>query len=421
LSVADVDAEQVFRCGFRLGQVAEDVRTAADRTACCYPDDWHGDAGIAYQMRLDQTAERIRRMSAAYDAASAALLPYARAVLEAQEIWRRSESLLAEAETAEQEAAAAAAAQGVASLIGPSPAEGFRAAAYRLQADAEDIEHRAAVVCGANLDDEAARAPAVGTWRKVDRFLGDVAGFGVETVTGTAAVAGLAWHALPGVGSRHSRHEARDDLVEAGKGAVLSIWNLPTDIRDDVKDGRPGLALSAAMGVVGPGKLSKVVRHPLHHLSVEHEALEQADRQAYLASQPKWRQSAKEMAENGVDLKNEEARGGHTWKKHIARSEPYLRRRLAKGYEKAGSFLDFDDAQALVNETLRVKADDIPKAYALQGRELLPLLLELPSDRITGWVAVAGSGDVVPAHKVLVMLKLDEDGEPFVYTAYPEL
>src|SRR5690242_4738301 len=101
MSVPDVDAERAFRCAYRLGLVAEDVRTAAARTARCYPDDWHGDAGIAYQQRLDVTADRVRRMSVAYDAASAALMPYARVVLEAQEMWRRSESLLAEAAAAE--------------------------------------------------------------------------------------------------------------------------------------------------------------------------------------------------------------------------------------------------------------------------------------------------------------------------------
>src|SRR4051812_42319076 len=226
MSVTDIDAERVFRCAYRLEQVAEDVRTAAARTARCYPDDWRGGAGIAYQQRLDATADRVRRMSVAYDAAGAALMPYARTLLEAQEMWHRSESLLAEAAAAEQQAAAAAAVQGVARLAGPSPAEGFRAVAYRLQADAADVEHRAAVVCAANLDDEAGRAPAPGTWRKVDRFLGDVANFGVDTVAGTASLAGMAWHALPGVGSRHSRHEARDGLVQAGKAAV-SVWNIP--------------------------------------------------------------------------------------------------------------------------------------------------------------------------------------------------
>src|SRR3954464_6828937 len=126
MSVTEVDAERVLRCAYRLEQGAEGVRTAAARTARCYPDDWRGDAGIAYQQRLDATADRVRRMSVAYDAAGAALMPYARALLEAQEIWRRSESLLAEAEAAEQRSAAAAAEQGVARLAGPGPEEGFR-------------------------------------------------------------------------------------------------------------------------------------------------------------------------------------------------------------------------------------------------------------------------------------------------------
>src|SRR3954462_15002977 len=102
MSVTEVDAERVFRCAYRLEQVAEDVRTAAARTARCFPDDWRGEAGIAYQQRLDVTADRVRRMAAAYDVATAALLTYAHALLEAQALQRRSQSLLAEAAEAER-------------------------------------------------------------------------------------------------------------------------------------------------------------------------------------------------------------------------------------------------------------------------------------------------------------------------------
>jgi hypothetical protein len=420
LSVTDVDAERVFRCAFRLQQVAEDVRTAADRTARCYPDDWRGDAGIAYQMRLDETAARVRRMSVAYDAAAAVVLPYARALLEAQDMWRRSESLLAEAEAAEQQAAAAAAAAGVARLDGPGPAEGFRSAAYRLQADAADVERRAAVVCAANLDDEAGRAPAPGTWRKVDRFLGDTAGLLVDTVAGTASLAGMAWHALPGVGSRHSRHKARDDLVEAGKGAVLSIWNLPVDMRHDLADGRPGLALSAALSVVGPGKLSKLgkesTRHLVHDVRLAHlEAFREADLRVELAGHVKWRQSADDMGRKGVDLRNEEARGGHVRLRHVAAEDEYLFARNDSGVDLAGTFEDLASAQRLVNKVLTDNAHRLAEVYR-SGR----LTLIGKFDEPTGHVAVRGEGRTVTAYYVRVVLRL-EGGEPLVYTAFPEL
>jgi hypothetical protein len=429
LSVTDVDAERVFRCAFRLGQVAEEVRTAADRTARCYPDDWHGDAGIAYQMRLDETADRVRRMSVAYDVAASVLMPYARAVLEAQDMWRRSESLIAEAEAAERQANATAAEQGVSRLAGPSPAEGFRAAAYRLQAEAADVEHRAALVCAANLDDEAGRAPAAGTWRKVDRFLGDTAGLLVDTVSGTAALAGMAWHALPGVGSRHSRHEARDDLVAAGKGAVVSIWNLPTDIQNDLDDGRPGLALTATLSVVGPGKLSKVAKaskfatvsklgkFPLRDVDLAHEiALGQVDLHARLAVHEAWRVSAAEMGVEGADLLNEEKRGGHTLSEHVLVNDRYVWSRVNDGLRVASLFLDSDEAQRAVDLCLKANAAKIYQAYALTGNKKLTLELKMPEG--VGLVAKAGADHMVVGRGVRVVLNLEGE-EPRVYTAYP--
>jgi hypothetical protein len=429
LSVTDVDAERVFRCAFRLGQVAEEVRTAADRTARCYPDDWHGDAGIAYQMRLDETADRVRRMSVAYDVAASVLMPYARAVLEAQDMWRRSESLLAEAAAAEQQANATAAEQGVSRLAGPSPAEGFRAAAYRLQADAAELEHRAAVVCAANLDDEAGRAPAPGTWRKVDRFLGDTAGLLVDTVSGTASLAGMAWHALPGIGSRHSRHEARDELVAAGKGAVVSIWNLPTEIQNDMDDGRPGLALSAALSVVGPGKLSKVAKaskfatvsklgkHPVRDVDLAHDqALRRVELDARLAGYESWGQTPRDLGRKGVVLLNQEKLGGHVIEEHVGQAGPYLSSRLGK-VKIASSFLDEADAQRLINEVLSRRSWQLWDVYLLPPGEYLVLECDFGHE-ITGYSAVRGEPHILPAHGVRVVIGL-EGGLPYVHTAYP--
>jgi uncharacterized protein YukE len=419
VSVTDIDAERVFRCAYRIEQVAEDVRTAAARTARCFPDDWRGDAGIAYQQRLDQTADRVRQMSVAYDAAGAALAPYARAVLEAQDMWRRSESLLAEAAAAEQQAAAAAAAQGVSRPAGPGLAEGFRAAAYRLQAEAADVEHRAAVVCAATLDDEAGRAPATSGWRSADRFLGDVARFGVDTVAGTASLIGMSWHALPGIGSHNSRHEARNDLVEAGNAAVASIWNLPVDVRDAVEDDRPGLAAAAVAGVWGPGKLSKFDRQLRRHAPLaEKEAYREADRRALTAGHTIYRQTAFGMGRDGVSLVNEELRGGHVLERHVGASRSYLRFRNALGTEAASTFRDLATAEQLVNSVLAEHAGRLADVYALALGKSLRLTSQF--DFVTGRVTVRGFSKSMAAHAVTVVLKL-KDGEPLVYTAFPAI
>jgi hypothetical protein len=341
-------------------------------------------------------------MAVAYDAASAALLPYARAVLEAQDMWRRSELLLAEAEEA-----------------GPGAGDSIRTAAYRLQADAAEVEHRAAVVCAASLDDEADRAPATSGWRTADRFIGDVAQFGVDTVAGTASLAGMAWRALPGGGSRHSRAEARHDLVDAGK-AALSVWNIPIEIREALDDGRPGLAAVAVAGAWSPGKLSKLDKHLLHDaVLAEKEAFREADRRAVLAGHPIRRQTAEEMGRTGVDLVSEEARGGHVLERHVAASRAYLNRRNREGRPKAGTFRDLATAEQLVNAVLRQHAGRLHEVYALPPKEGLPLTSRFPFT--TGRVTVRGSSRTLPARAVTVILRLDKEGEPFVYTAFPEL
>jgi uncharacterized protein YukE len=416
VSVTDIDAERVFRCAYRIEQVAEDVRTAAARTARCFPDDWWGDAGIAYQQRLDQTADRVRRMSVAYDAAGAALAPYAQAVLEALDMWRRSESLLAEAAAAEQRAAAAASAQGAARLAGPGPEEGFRAAAYRLQAEAADVEHRAAVVCAAMLEDEAGRAPETSAWRSADRFLGDVARFGVETVAGTASLAGLAWHALPGVGGRQSRSESRHGLVDAGKGAVVSIWKLPMDIDHDLADDRPGLALSAMAGVVGPGKLSKLDRHRVRDaVLAEKEAFREADRRARLASHQAYKQSAAAMVRDGVSLLNQEKRGGHTLREHVGVSRRAMAARIRRGWDAVSTFPDEASAERAVNTVLREHADELASLYADPGGRLR-LVSDVPD--CLGRLLMRGSKRTIAATRVMVVVDMKE-GEPRVLTAFP--
>jgi uncharacterized protein YukE len=417
MSVAD--AEPVFRCAYRLEQVTEDVSTAAARTAGAYPHDWRGTAGIAYQQRLDETADRLRRMARAYDAAGAALVPYAQALLDAAALEQRAASLQAEAAEADRRAAVAAAALGVDRVVGPCPADGLRAAAGRLLAEAADVERRAAAVCAAALEDEAGRAPAPSAWQKVDRFAGDVVQYGAQTVSGTASLLGSAWHALPGVGSRHSRHEARHELVESAVAAA-QIWQIPIDIDHALQDGRPGLALGSVVGMFGPGWGSGRGRHRMRDAGLAHkEAIREADRRAALAGYRSWSQTADDMALNGVDLRNEELRGGHVLERHVAASRDFLRYRNRAGRPRAGTFRDRDTAEHLINLVLREHAASLNDVYALPPGETLPLRSVFPFT--TGRVTVQGSSRTIPAHAVTVVLKLDEKGEPLVYTAFPEL
>ncbi|MBK5305091.1 MAG: hypothetical protein JJD92_00230 [Frankiaceae bacterium] len=405
----------MFRCAYRLEQVAEDVRTAAARTGGAFPGDWRGDAGIAYQQRLDTTADRVRRVSVAYDAAGAALVPYARALLEAQETAWRAESLFAQAAEAAQRSALAAKLGRLDGLAESGRAEALRAAACRLQAEAIEVERRAAAICAAALDDEASRAPATSGWRSVDRFVGDVARVGVDTVAGAASLIGSAWHALPGVGNGKSRHDARHELIE-GARAAAAVWNIPIDIAHALQDDRSGLAVGAAAGAFGPGRLSKFrLRDPF---LAHKEALREADRRALLSGRLARVRSIEALLRDGVDLANEELRGGHTLQKHVGASRAFLLARNRQGRSRAGTFRDIPTAERLINAVLREHQRVLPEVYALPDGERYPVTSTFTET--TGRVTVKGSSRSIPAHAVTVVLMLIE-GEPVVFTAYPEL
>jgi hypothetical protein len=96
-----------------------------------------------------------------------------------------------------------------------------------------------------------------------------------------------------------------------------------------------------------------------------------------------------------------------------------LRLRNARGTEKAGTFRDAPTAQRLVNEVLHANAEDLSQVYLLGPRETLPVNSSF--DFETGRICLVGSSRTVSAHSVTVVLKLDERGQPYVYTAYPEL
>jgi hypothetical protein len=197
------------------------------------------------------------------------------------------------------------------------------------------------------------------------------------------------------------------------------VWNIPIDIRHSLQDDRPGLAVATVGSIVGPGRLSKLDRHLVRDaVLAEKEAFREADRRAALEGHRIWRQSAAEMGRNGVDLINEEARGGHTWEKHVGAPRAYLLSRNRAGWRKAATFRDLASANSLVNAVLREHADSLQAVYTRPPNRGLRLTTTFPFT--TGRVTVAGSSRTIPAYAVTVVLRL-EGGEPVVYTAFPEL
>jgi hypothetical protein len=265
------------------------------------------------------------------------------------------------------------------------------------------------------LDDEADRAPATSRWRTADRFLGDVAQFGVDTVAGTASLAGLAWHALPGIGSNKTRHEARSHLVEAGKLAA-SVWNIPIDMSRSLQDGRPGVAFAEILAIVGPGRLSTFDRSALRDAALAEVAFRDSDVRARVAATVARPVTARELTSNGFDPINEEARGGHTLREHVARPTAYLQARNGEGLEVASSFVDEQSADRLVNAVLEFHSEEIARLYEEGGPK--KVVLHAAFDHVTGYYTQAGSAATFPAHGVLVVVVLRE-GEPHVRTAFP--
>jgi hypothetical protein len=398
-----VSVEAVARCALRLGEVAEDVRTAAARAAVAVPRDWLGTAGAAYADALEEAGVDVRRVASAYGAAADALLPYARGRAEAELV----------AEQARRLRDRASGATAVAALTGTADAGAeLRAAADRLDAEAAELERRAAAECAATLRELALRAPRARRSASAWRFASDAVGVVGGTVRGIASIASSAAHALPFLNGGGAQRVARHELAEQAV-AMMRVWETPVQMWHDLLDGRPGLALGAAAMF---GRTPKgLIRDP--HLA-HREALREAGWRSLMQGREPRPVSAGEMGKVGADLVNEELRGGHTLHRHVAATRGYLMMRTRGGVPVAGTFRDLPTAQQLVDAVLLEHADRLREAYGLTGRQTLVLRSEFPF--VTGRVNVEGSPRTVPCRAVTVVLKL-EGGQPHVRTAYPDV
>jgi hypothetical protein len=418
-TLARCDIGSVEQAAWALAQCADRTAaaTAASQRAGRATWHWRGPAQRSFDASLADLQRRFTQIEAAHEEAAGVIRQYVIALALAADRARTADAMEAEADALSAQFRRAAAAAAL-PLSGPDPGEAVRARAASLRCEAVDQEAIAASLAAAQLDGLGMRAPHAPRFTGTFRFADDVAQTGLDTVSGTASLLGSAWQSLPGVGNRISRHDARHELVEAGEAAV-SVWNIPLEIRDALGDDRPGLAAAAMAGAWGPGKLSKLDRHRTHDVGLaEKEAYREAERRTLLTGRRIWRQSAEEMGRNGVDLINEEARGGHTWEKHVAASRAYLTSRNREGWRRAGTFRDLDSANELVNAVLRAHADSLEAVYTLPANRGLRLTTTFPFT--TGRVTVAGSSRTIPAYAVTVVLRL-EGGEPVVYTAFPEL
>jgi CDI toxin RNase A-like protein len=122
------------------------------------------------------------------------------------------------------------------------------------------------------------------------------------------------------------------------------------------------------------------------------------------------------------DLGADEAQGGHTLSRHVARSDADLRERLEreKNISAASTYTDRATAEAVVSEVL----EHNPRLQRWEDRggrrPNLTLDYRGVASRPIGRCMQQGSSVAVAAWDAIVVLKASRDGGFYVLTSYPE-
>jgi hypothetical protein len=119
-------------------------------------------------------------------------------------------------------------------------------------------------------------------------------------------------------------------------------------------------------------------------------------------------------------LEEEEAAGGHTIAKHVAKDRAFLLNRLAtERIPAAGTFANSRVAASAISRTIRANPVVI-KDWVAQGA-IRPLAIELDMNEAVGQLIKRGSTELQTASKVRVVLKraLISGKDYFVLTSYP--
>jgi Bacterial CdiA-CT RNAse A domain len=126
---------------------------------------------------------------------------------------------------------------------------------------------------------------------------------------------------------------------------------------------------------------------------------------------------------DAIDLRAEEAAGGHTIAQHVGKSEAELRQRLARdpGISAASSFRNLEEAERFVAAALRDKESRIER-WARFARVGEHLRLDDRADHVVGYGIPRTTGVWQPMSGGVVILKMTRfaDRPYIVLTAYPE-
>ena len=120
------------------------------------------------------------------------------------------------------------------------------------------------------------------------------------------------------------------------------------------------------------------------------------------------------------DLSRDEARGGHTLRKHVGRTDDELRQRLARERDisAASTWTDGATAEETVAAALRAERGKIQN-WQRRGERRPNLALHFDAGHPIGRSLVRGATEVVPCTEAVIVLRADGE-EFYVLTTYPE-
>ena len=121
------------------------------------------------------------------------------------------------------------------------------------------------------------------------------------------------------------------------------------------------------------------------------------------------------------DLQRDEARGGHTLKKHVARTDDQLRARLMheRNISAASTWTDRAIAEETVAQALQADYRRVD-AWTQRGYPRANLALHFDAARPIGRSLQRGSDHVVDCNSAVVVLRADGPDSFYVLTTYPE-
>ena len=157
------------------------------------------------------------------------------------------------------------------------------------------------------------------------------------------------------------------------------------------------------------------VRTPRHMVAV------QSTRLVWLAPSARWHGVARILwVTDGVDLRREESRGGHTLAKHVGKNDAWLADRLRRepNIPAASSYPDETTAERVVARTLADNQVRVNEWMARSGPRP-NLVLEYHGEAPIGRVLTRGADASHPSALAMVVLKWSNEHNYFVLTSYP--